>query len=201
MHRKWRDALGIVYFQAFTNTYAPLDILKKRFEPALNVPGVVGLSVATRADCLPDDVCGYLAELAERTFLTVELGLQTADDRTAERINRGHSFTDFVSGYEKLRKASDKISVGVHLINGLPGEDEDTMLETAKKVGSAAPGSGEAAPASRDIRHKAGGDVLTREVRVSDAGRVYGDRRASARAPSAGDGDRQSDRRRPWAAS
>ena len=102
-------------------------------------PGIVGLSVATRADCLPDDVCGYLAELAERTFLTVELGLQTADDRTAERINRGHSFTDFVSGYEKLRKASDKISVGVHLINGLPGEDEDTMLETAKKVADAAP--------------------------------------------------------------
>lgn len=139
MRRKWRDALGIVYFQAFTNTYAPLDILKKRFEPALNVPGVVGLSVATRADCLPDDVCGYLAELAERTFLTVELGLQTADDRTAERINRGHSFTDFVSGYEKLRKASDKISVGVHLINGLPGEDEDTMLETAKKVAALRP--------------------------------------------------------------
>ncbi len=139
MRRKWRDALGIVYFQAFTNTYAPVDVLRSRFEPVLTIPGVVGLSVATRADCLPDDVCEYLAELAERTYLTVELGLQTANDVTAERINRGHRFADFVSGYEKLRKASDKISVGVHLINGLPGEDEGIMLDTAKKVAALRP--------------------------------------------------------------
>ncbi len=135
MSRKWDDVLGVAYFQAFTNTYAPLDVLRAKYEEALTFPNVVGLSVATRADCLPDDVCAYLAGLAERTFLTVELGLQTARDDTAERIGRGHTFADFLAGYEKLRRASPKIGVCVHLIDGLPGESREDMLETARLVG------------------------------------------------------------------
>lgn len=139
MRRKWNDPLGIAYFQAFTNTYAPLEVLRDKFEPAVNYPGVVGLSIATRADCLEDDVCDYLAGLADRTFLTVELGLQTAHDSTAAAINRCHSYADFLMGFGKLRRASDKISICVHLIDGLPGEDGEMMLETARKVAELRP--------------------------------------------------------------
>jgi len=137
--KKWKDPACIAYFQAFTGTYAPVSILREKFEEALKFPGVVGLSIATRADCLPDDVCDYLAELAGRTFLTVELGLQSVHDATAMRINRGHTFAEFCAGYEKLRRASEKISIGVHLINGLPGEDADWMLESARTVAALRP--------------------------------------------------------------
>lgn len=136
---KWADSLSAAYFQAFTNTYAPVDVLRKKFEEALTFPGVVGLSIATRADCLPDDVCEYLAGLASRTFLTVELGLQTIHDDTAAAINRGHTFAEFLAGYERLRAASPDISIGVHLINGLPGENAAMMLETARTVAALRP--------------------------------------------------------------
>jgi radical SAM protein (TIGR01212 family) len=134
LSRKWKNPLGIAYFQAFTNTYAPLSELQNKFETALSCPWVVGLSIATRADCLADDICGYLAELAERTFLTVELGLQTAHDSTAAFINRGHTFHEFIEGFTKLRAASPKINICIHLINGLPGETADMMLENARRV-------------------------------------------------------------------
>ena len=134
MRKKWKDPLGIAYFQAFTNTYAPVDVLREKFEAAIACPGIVGLSVATRADCLPPEVCEYLADLAERTFLTVELGLQTIHDDTARLINRGHSFADFVKGFGRLRKASGKINICVHLIDGLPGETPEMMLESARAV-------------------------------------------------------------------
>lgn len=139
MSGKWKSPLGIAYFQAFTNTYAPVDVLREKYEAALKFPQTVGISIATRADCLAHDVCEYLAELAERTFLTVELGLQSVHDITAERINRGHTFAQFVDGYEKLRRVSDKISIGVHLINGLPGETPEMMLESAREVASLRP--------------------------------------------------------------
>ncbi len=139
LSKKWDSPKCIAYFQAFTNTYAPVEILRQKFESALDFPGVVGLSAATRADCLSDEVCKYLAELAERTFLTVELGLQTVHDSTAEYINRGHTFSEFVAGYEKLRSASDKINIGVHLINGLPHETADMMLESARAVAKLRP--------------------------------------------------------------
>ncbi len=139
LSEKWESPLCIAYFQAFTNTYAPVDVLRRKYEEALTFPGVVGLSIATRADCLPDDVCEYLAELSERTFLTVELGLQTVHDKTAKLINRGHSFSDFVNGYEKLRRASEKINICIHLINGLPHEDADMMIESAKTVAALRP--------------------------------------------------------------
>ncbi len=131
---KWSTDRCIPYFQAHTNTYAPLSVLKARFEEALALEGAVGLNIATRADCLEDDVLEYLAEIAERTVLTVELGLQTAHDSTAELINRGHSYADFVSGFDKLRAASPKINICVHLILGLPLETDEMMLESVKRV-------------------------------------------------------------------
>ena len=131
---KWSVERCIPYFQAHTNTYAPTDVLRKKFEEALALDGVVGLNIATRADCLEDSTVKYLAEIAERTVLTVELGLQTSDDRVADIINRGHSFADFREGYNKLRGASDRINICVHIIFGLPHEDRDMMLRTVKDV-------------------------------------------------------------------
>ena len=136
---KWSTERCIPYFQAHTNTYAPLEILKEKYEEALAADGVVGMNIATRADCLQDDVVEYLAEIAERTVLTVELGLQSAHDATARLINRGHTFDEFVVGYEKLRSASDKINICVHIILGLPGEDEEMMLETVRRVAAMKP--------------------------------------------------------------
>ncbi|MBE6546876.1 MAG: TIGR01212 family radical SAM protein [Ruminococcaceae bacterium] len=131
---KWSVERCIPYFQAHTNTYAPLERLRGLYEEALAQEGVVGLNIATRADCLGEGIPEYLAELADRTVLTVELGLQTTCDETAERINRGHTFAEFCRGYERLRRASDRIGICVHLIFGLPGEDRDTMLETVRRV-------------------------------------------------------------------
>ena len=131
---KWKTDKYIPYFQAHTNTYAPLSVIREKVESVICKEGVVGLNIATRADCLEDDVVEYLASLAERTVLTVELGLQTVHDSTAFLINRGHSFADFLTGYEKLRRASDKIGICVHLIFGLPEEDREMMLESVKQV-------------------------------------------------------------------
>lgn len=139
LSEKWDTSRCIAYFQAHSNTYAPLSVLKPLYEEALAEEGVVGINIATRADCLADDVVEYLAELAERTVLTVELGLQSVHDSTARLINRGHSFADFCRGYEKLRKASAKIRIGVHLILGLPGESHADMTESVKRVASLRP--------------------------------------------------------------
>ena len=136
---KWDTSRYIPYFQARTNTYAPLDVLKEKFEAALSLEGVVAMNIATRADCLEDDVVAYLGELAERTDLTVELGLQTVHDSTAALINRGHTYADFLAGYEKLRAASPKINICVHLIFGLPGEDDEMMMQTARRVACLCP--------------------------------------------------------------
>lgn len=131
---KWSTESCIAYFQAHTNTYAPLEVLRDKFEEALSFDGVVGLNIATRADCIDEDIAAYLADIANRTVLTVELGLQTVHDKTAEFINRGHNFADFVRGYELLRKASDKINICVHLIFGLPGEDRKMMLHSVREL-------------------------------------------------------------------
>lgn len=137
MYRKWDGARCIAYFQAHTNTYAPLSTLKSLYEEALAQPDVVGLSIATRADCISEETAEYLRSLSERTFLTVELGLQSVFDTTAERINRCHTYAEFLEGYEKLRG----LNVCVHIINGLPGEDREMMLETARRVGELHPQS------------------------------------------------------------
>ncbi|MGL5756862.1 MAG: TIGR01212 family radical SAM protein [Paraclostridium sp.] len=132
MHKKWHSAKYIGYFQAFTNTHAPVDILKEKYETVLNLDDVIGLSISTRPDCLPDDVIEYLAELNKKTNLWVELGLQTIHDKTSKIINRGHDYNTFLEGIEKLKKHN--IKTIVHIINGLPGEDYNMMMETAKAV-------------------------------------------------------------------
>lgn len=132
MNQKWPDAVYIPYFQAHTNTYAPLAVLKEKFEEALSFPNVVGLAIATRADCITDEIADYLGELAQRTYLEVELGLQSVHDVTGERINRCHSYADFLEGYQKL--ADRGIQICVHIIDGLPGEDREMMLETARRL-------------------------------------------------------------------
>ena len=136
---KWSTERCIAYFQAHTNTYAPLEFLKDSFERALLLDGVVGINIATRADCLEREVCEYLADLAERTVLTVELGLQSSSDKTAEIINRGHTYADFLDGYRRLREASDKIEICVHIIFGLPGERREDMLKTVRDVAALEP--------------------------------------------------------------
>ena len=133
LHRKWPDAAQYIpYLQANTNTYAPLPELKEKYEILLAQPGVVGLSVATRADALPEEVCDYLAEVNRRTYLVVELGLQTAFDETARRINRGHDVAAFHDGYRRL--SAGGIPVCIHLIDGLPGETPEMMRETVRRV-------------------------------------------------------------------
>ena len=132
MDQKWPDAVYIPYFQAHTNTYAPLEVLKEKFEEALSFPDVMGLAIATRADCITDEIADYLGELAQRTYLEVELGLQSVHDVTGERINRCHSYADFLEGYQKL--ADRGINICVHIIDGLPGEDREMMLETARRL-------------------------------------------------------------------
>ncbi|MDQ0352952.1 radical SAM protein (TIGR01212 family) [Alkalibacillus filiformis] len=132
MHDKWKDGKYMAYFQAYTNTHAPVDELREKFEKVLKQDGVIGISIGTRPDCLPDDVVEYLAELNERTYLWVELGLQTAHEKTSELINRAHDLECYIEGVNKLRKHN--IRVCSHIINGLPGEDYDMMLETAKIV-------------------------------------------------------------------
>ncbi|UTR12883.1 TIGR01212 family radical SAM protein [Evansella sp. LMS18] len=132
MHRKWKTGKYMGYFQAYTNTYAPVEQLREMYEVILEQEGVIGLSIATRPDCLPDDVVEYLAELNERTYLWVELGLQTVHERTANLINRAHDYQCYVDGVAKLRKHN--INVCSHIINGLPLETPEMMLETAKEV-------------------------------------------------------------------
>ncbi len=139
MSRKWETVRTIPYFQAHTNTYAPVDHLRKKFTEALDFDGVVGINIATRADCLNGEILTLLAELAEQTVLTVELGLQSTNDRTAERINRCHTYAEFCAGYHALRSASSKLQIGVHLINGLPGESFADMERSATDVAALHP--------------------------------------------------------------
>lgn len=133
LQNKWPNCKYIAYFQANTNTYGPLKKIKACIEPFINKKNVVAISIATRPDCLETDVLNYLAEVNNRCDLWVELGLQTIHDQTGELINRGHNYQDFLDGLNKLRKL--KINVCVHIINGLPGETYEMMLETAKAVG------------------------------------------------------------------
>ena len=139
LHKKWPEAKYIAYFQANTNTYDTVKNLKKRFEPVLEEENVVGLDIATRADCLPDDVVEYLAELNGKTNLIVELGLQSVFDETGGRINRCHTYSEFLEGYNKLKDKG--IDVCVHLIIGLPGETPEMMIESAKAVAALKPHS------------------------------------------------------------
>ena len=137
--QKWPTERCIPYFQARTNTYAPAAVLRPIFEEALAWPGVVGMNIATRADCLPEETVSLLRDLSERTVLTVELGLQTAHDRTAALINRGHTYADFLEGYTRLWGGAPKALTCIHLIFGLPDETEADMLETVRRVAELRP--------------------------------------------------------------
>lgn len=133
MTKKWISGKYIAYFQANTNTYGPIEKLKTLFEEAIDLdPDIIGLSIATRPDCLPDEVVEYLSELNKRTFLMVELGLQTIHESTSKLINRGHDMHCFEDALKKLR--SQDIHVVAHIINGLPGESEAMMMETLIKL-------------------------------------------------------------------
>jgi radical SAM protein (TIGR01212 family) len=132
MNKKWQDTKYIGYFQANTNTYAPVSELKKKYEEILKIDGVVGLNIATRSDAITEDCLNFLEELNKKTFLNIELGLQTIHEDTNKLINRGETLKEFEAMVKKLR--SRGINVIVHIINGLPYETKEMMLETIKYV-------------------------------------------------------------------
>ena len=134
MLKKWNDAYYIGYFQANTNTYAPVEELKEKYETILALDNVIGLSIATRSDAISDEVLDYLEELNKRTFLTVELGLQSIHEETLKLINRGHDLKNFDECVKKLKNRN--IRVVAHIINGLPFESKDMMIETVKHLNS-----------------------------------------------------------------
>ena len=124
------DLKYIAYFQSHTNTYAPADELRAKFEAALETPGVIGLAIATRPDCLPDDVLELLSELNQKTFMWVELGLQTIHDETASAMNLCHNLADYDDAVSKL--SARGIRIVTHLILGLPGETREMMLDSVR---------------------------------------------------------------------
>ncbi len=137
---KWdENSLNIPYFQSYTGTYAPLSVLREKYTEALKIPSIAELCIATRADCLEDDTVRYIASIAEHTPVMLELGLQSIHDTTAERMNRGHTFEEFLEGYNKVRTLAPNVRLCVHLIFGLPGEDRDMMLESVKRVAELKP--------------------------------------------------------------
>ncbi|MBN1066431.1 TIGR01212 family radical SAM protein [Clostridium botulinum] len=128
MANKWKSGKYIAYFQAYTNTYAPVDELRQKYEEAINQEGVVALSIATRPDCLEDDVLDLIEELSKKLYVWVELGLQTINDDVAKKINRGYDLKVFDDAMIRLKERN--IDVVVHSILGLPGESQDDMLKT-----------------------------------------------------------------------
>ena len=130
MHKKWPEGLYIPYLQANTNTMDTVDNLKKIYEPLINKDNVVGFAIATRPDSISDEVLEYLEDINKRTFLMVELGLQSCHDDTLKYINRGHDVKTFEDMVKKLKEKN--IFVVAHIINGLPGETKEMMIETAK---------------------------------------------------------------------
>ncbi len=130
MHEKWKEGSYIAYFQARTNTYAPIEKLKKLYETAISQDNVVGINIATRPDSITNECLDYLEELNTRTDVTIELGLQTIKEETTKLINRCHTLECFEEMVKRLRKR--KIPVVVHIINGLPYETKEDMLNTIK---------------------------------------------------------------------
>ena len=133
MAHKWKSGKYIAYFQAYTNTYAPVEELRRKYEEALNQDGVVAIAIATRPDCLSDEVLDLLEELNNKVYLWIELGLQTSNDETAKRINRGYKLDVFEKAMKNLKKRN--IDVVVHDILGLPGETKEDMLNTIDYIG------------------------------------------------------------------
>lgn len=134
---KGENEVKIAYFQSFSNTYAPAEDVRALLDEAIRLPGIGGIRLATRADCIDAEKADILAQAAEKIPVEIELGLQTVHDETALRINRCHSFEDFLRGYGLLRERG--IYVCVHLINGLPGETPQMMLDSARQLASLRP--------------------------------------------------------------
>ncbi len=132
--RKYPDMKYLAYFQAFTNTYAPVDRLMEMYEEALKVDGVVGIVIGTRPDCVSDELLCRLEELNRHTFLIVEYGIESANDETLKRINRGHDFACSRDAVERTHARG--ILTGAHVILGLPGEDAEESLRQAPLISS-----------------------------------------------------------------
>lgn len=132
LSKKWPSGKYIAYFQSHTNTYAPVEVLREAYEQALTYPDVIGIAIATRPDCLSPEILTLLSELNQKTFLWVELGLQTIHEDTARLINRCYPLSDFDSAMNAL--SSLKIRTVVHLILGLPGESREDMFESVRYV-------------------------------------------------------------------
>ena len=133
---KWNCRRFLPYLQAHTNTHAPIERLQRVFAELSALPDAAALHIATRADAIDRERAEFLARLAEESDLTVELGLQSIHDETARRINRCHTYAEFLEAVELLRAASERIRICVHLINGLPGEGREEMLASARAVGA-----------------------------------------------------------------
>lgn len=133
MHRKWPNAKLMAYFQSFTNTYGPLEKIKNCVEPFMQRNDVIGICIATRADCLSDEVIEYLEECAQTKDIWVELGLQSIHDKTALTINRAHTYQEFKDTVIKL--SATHLKICVHLMNSLPDETKEMMIESAKQIG------------------------------------------------------------------
>ena len=132
VNKKHISCKYIGYFQARTNTYAPVNILKEKYEEVLSLDNVIGLNIATRCDAISDECLSYLEGLNKKTYLTIELGLQTIHEKTSKLINRCHTLESFDNMVKKLRERN--INVVVHIINGLPFETEEMMLDTVKHL-------------------------------------------------------------------
>lgn len=130
--RKYPEMKYLAYFQAYTNTYAPLPHLKALYEEALAVSDVVGIIIGTRPDCVSDELLAYLSELSKQTFVVVEYGIESTYDETLVRINRGHTFAQSRDAVERTHKAG--ILCGAHVILGLPGETEEMMIHSAEMI-------------------------------------------------------------------
>jgi radical SAM protein (TIGR01212 family) len=132
VRKRFKANKFIAYFQAFTNTYAPEGVLRELYDAALDHPDIVGLCIGTRPDCLNDNILDLLAEYHEKTFLFLEVGVQTIHNRTLEAINRGHTAEEFFDCVARVK--SRDMRIGTHLIFGLPGESEEDMLTTVRQM-------------------------------------------------------------------
>ena len=130
--RKYPEMKYLAYFQAYTNTYASLQILKHKYEEALSFPDVVGLIIGTRPDCMPEELLDYLAVLAKTTYIQVDYGIESTLDETLRRINRGHSYQQAIDAIRRTHERG--IPVGAHLILGLPGESRQQILAHADRI-------------------------------------------------------------------
>jgi radical SAM protein (TIGR01212 family) len=137
MSRKWKSSTFIAYFQSYTNTYDTVENLRKKFYEALDCENIKGIAIATRPDCISEEVLELLAELNEKTFLWVELGLQTINNNTANLIRRGYSLDVFEKTAKMLK--TKNIRTVIHLIMGLPGEDREQMLKSISYISALRP--------------------------------------------------------------